>query len=99
MAEGILVGEVLAGKSFVYDHYVSRRCHIVFGKEAPAKQWQPERLKIALAAHFNPCLPKFGVRLAGNDRVAGLVLQRRWIVRHFRNGEHARESAHPLEEL
>src|SRR5207245_1827165 len=99
VAEGILVGKVLARKSFVDHHHVSRRKHIVFGKESPAKQRQSECLKIAIAAHFKARLPELGVRFAGDDCVGGFVLQWRWIGRHFRNRGHARKTPQSVEEL
>ena len=98
MAERILVGKVLTGKGFVYDHHISRRRNIVFGKEPSAKQRQSECLKITVAAHFKACVPWIGVRFAGNNCVAEFVLQRRWIS-HFGNRGNTRESPHTLQEL
>src|ERR1700679_16518 len=99
VAEGILVRKVLTGESFIDHHYVSRRRHIIFRKESSAKQRYSECSKIAVAAHFKTRLPGFGVRLAGDDGVGGLIPQWRWIGRHFRNRGHARESLQPVEKL
>src|SRR5277367_6549450 len=68
-----------------------------FGKQASVKQWQSERLKIAIAAHFEARLPGLCVWLSGDDCVGGLVLQRRWIRGQFGNRGHARESSHAFE--